>query len=278
MENNQIFTQEVIEENPFPGGIEPLVSQGQLPAGTFAPTTTPSKSFPVKRTAVELLSTALNTRSRKILEEFELQQSGGFQVGDFKTGISGDLRLTPNGLTARDKAGLTTFAIDGTTGDAIFKGIIRGGSLISETTIEGGSINVNNNFTVDAEGNVTIGVSSNAATGISPSLLMYDDEGSLVGKLEGDVAIARYMRWDSVALGNTIFYESGVTLTNEVMRVNVDDGLKMATAKGITLQGTAGLSAPDANGGKLYVDAAAGKNRLMVIFDTGAAQVIATEP
>ena len=126
----RIFTPEIVPENPFPGGVEPLVSQGQLPAGTFAPTTIPAKTFPVKRTAVELLSTALNTRSRKILEEFELQQSGGFQVGDFKTGISGDLRLTPNGLTARDKAGLTTFAIDGTTGDAVFKGTLQAGTLI----------------------------------------------------------------------------------------------------------------------------------------------------
>jgi len=137
MENNQIFTQEVIEENPFPGGIEPLVSQGQLPAGTFAPTTTPSKSFPVKRTAVELLSTALNTKSRKVLQEFELVQSGGFQIGSFKEGLTGDLRLTPNGITARDIAGLLTFVIDGTTGDAVFAGEIRAGSLISGSLITG---------------------------------------------------------------------------------------------------------------------------------------------
>ncbi len=152
------FEPEIVSENPFPGEVvQPVLSQAQaVGEGNYAPTATKEKTFPKKRIAVELLSTALNTRSRKILEEFDLQQSGGFQVGDFKKGISGDLRITPNGLTARDIAGITTLAIDGTTGDAVFKGEVRAGSLVSDAEIEGGSININDKFTVDAEGNVVV--------------------------------------------------------------------------------------------------------------------------
>ena len=136
MPEEKTFSQEIVPDSPFPG--EPqlgILPSQPNPAGTFAPTVSKEKTFPVKRTAVELLSTALNTKSRKILEEFELQQSGGFQIGDFKQGISGDMRLTPNGQTARNKSGITTFAIDGETGGAIFAGEIRAGSTIVADTI-----------------------------------------------------------------------------------------------------------------------------------------------
>jgi hypothetical protein len=136
--DDKVYTPEVVPENPFPGEPEPALLPGQPnPTGTFSPTTDKEKTFPKKRTAVELLSTALNTRSKKILQEFTFAPSGSIQIGDFKEGIAGDLRLTPNGITARDIAGLTTFAIDGTTGDGIFKGEIRAGSLVSGQVIIG---------------------------------------------------------------------------------------------------------------------------------------------
>ena len=127
---------EVAQETPFPGEPLPISLGGQGDTkDTFTPTTTKERTVPIKRIAVELLSTALNTRSRKILEEFELTQSGGFQIGDFKQGKSGDLRLTPNGMTARNKSGITTLAVDGDTGDAIFAGQVRAGSTIVADTI-----------------------------------------------------------------------------------------------------------------------------------------------
>ena len=133
--DNKVYTQEIIQENPFPNEdlqLIPLTSPSN-PKDTYNPTTTKEKVFPVKKIAVELLSTALNTRSRKILEEFTLQQSGGFQIGDFQQGLTGDLRLTPNGITARDIAGITTFAIDGTTGNAVFAGELKSGSIVTGT-------------------------------------------------------------------------------------------------------------------------------------------------
>src|SRR3990167_10411671 len=130
MDDLKTFHPTEIPEIPFPGEPEVTAPTAQPnPIGTLTPSTAKEKTFPKKRTAVELLSTALNTRSKKVLQEFELQDTGGFKVGDFKEGISGDLRITPNGLTARNIAGITTLAIDGTTGDAVFKGEVRAGSL-----------------------------------------------------------------------------------------------------------------------------------------------------
>jgi len=147
MAEEKVYTPEVIQEIPFPDEPTILDTQSQSSTGgNFTPTVSKEKTFLKKRIAVELLSTALNTRSRKILEEFKLEQSGGLQIGDFKQGISGDMRLTPNGQTARNKSGITTFAIDGDTGDAIFAGELRTGSLVTGTVIvTDGNISMYNN-------------------------------------------------------------------------------------------------------------------------------------
>jgi hypothetical protein len=137
MADEKVYQPEIIQENPFPGEVAQSVlseNQGDTKEN-LTPTTDKEKTFPIKKIAIELLSTALNTRSRKILKEFDLQQSGGFQIGNFQEGLSGDLRLTPNGMTARNIAGITTFAIDGDTGDAIFAGQVRAGSTIVADTI-----------------------------------------------------------------------------------------------------------------------------------------------
>ena len=152
MAEEKVYHPEEIVETPFPG--EPIILDTQTQPssdGNYTPTTTKEKTFPEKRIAVELLSTALNTRSRKILEEFELQQSGGFQIGDFKQGKSGDLRITPNGITARDIVGLTTFAIDGTTGDLILLGELRSGSVITGSLITGEVTIGEDNIKIDGE-------------------------------------------------------------------------------------------------------------------------------
>lgn len=125
-----------MQETPFPG--EPIVlptQESRSTGETHTPRTTKERNFPTRKIAHELLASALNTRSKKILQEFKLEQSGGLQIGDFKQGISGDMRLTPNGQTARNKSGITTFAIDGDTGDAVFAGEIRAGSTIVADTI-----------------------------------------------------------------------------------------------------------------------------------------------
>lgn len=150
--DEKVYQPEVITENPFPGGDVSAPVGSATASGIYTPTVTKTDApFPKKKIAVELLSQAINTRNKKILQEFDLQQSGGFQIGNFENGSTGDLRITPNGLTARDSAGITTFAIDGTTGDAIFRGVIRAGSIITGGTIT----NEAGDIIIDEEGLVS---------------------------------------------------------------------------------------------------------------------------
>ena len=55
-----------------------------LETGVVTPTVTKEKRLPTPKVATELLSSALNTRSKNILQEFTLQDSGGFKIGNFK--------------------------------------------------------------------------------------------------------------------------------------------------------------------------------------------------
>lgn len=143
----KVFTPEVIQETPFPGEPElPAILQPTPPAGTHTPTVAKEKNFPTRKIAVELIGSALNTKSKKILQEFEFTPSGAIQVGDYKKGVSGDLRLSPAGLVARNKAGLETIAIDGDTGDAVFKGTLQTGAVISGLVVVG-----DNSIVIDGE-------------------------------------------------------------------------------------------------------------------------------
>lgn len=131
MNDEKVYTPEVIVENPFPGGeVVPSSSNPNLPADTYTAKTESEKKFPIRKIATELISTALNTKSKKILQAFEFTPSGSIQIGEFEDGISGDIRITPDGITARDLAGLITFALDGTNGDAVFRGTLQAGTLI----------------------------------------------------------------------------------------------------------------------------------------------------
>ena len=131
---DQVFYPEVVQDAPFPNeGTGEIPKAETLPSGTYSPTTTPATEITRKRVAVELLSQALNTRTKRILQEFELELSGGFKIGNYKDGETGDVRITPNGITSRNNAGITTMTLDGTTGDAIFAGKIQSGSVITET-------------------------------------------------------------------------------------------------------------------------------------------------
>lgn len=139
MDNIKVYEPETIPDTPFPQ--EGPVDYGSVtPTGggqTLSPTTTKEQTFPKKRVAVELLSTALNTRTRKILQEFEFTEFGGIKVGNYENGISGDIRITSAGIVARNSSGINTIAIDGETGDATFAGTLQSGTLISGLVVVG---------------------------------------------------------------------------------------------------------------------------------------------
>lgn len=152
----KILTSPVIESQPLPGQeLESSFNISQNTSNnTFSTQKINDQNFNRQKIAHELLGSALNTRSKKILQEFEFAMSGAIQIGKYESGVSGDVKISPSGIVARNKSGLISFALDGDTGDAIFRGTVQAGSLISASDIIGGSININDVFYVDENGNV----------------------------------------------------------------------------------------------------------------------------
>ena len=159
--DEKVYTPEVIEENPIPGqsGVvtfEASQNTNQT-TGQASPATIKEQVIPTKKIATELISSNLNTRSRKILGEFQFTPSGAIQIGNYQEGNNGDIRISPDGIVARDRNGNTTFALDGTDGSAVFAGTIQAGTLISGAVAVG-------------DGNILI-------DGATKRMLFYDADG-----------------------------------------------------------------------------------------------------
>jgi len=146
-EEQKIYYPETIEDNHFPGEeVETFIATQEKSNEMYEPLKTKAQAFPLRKVAHEVIGSALNTKSRKILAEFEFTQSGSLQIGEYENGVSGDIKISPNGIVARNESGITTFALDGTTGDAVFKGTVQTGTLISGIVAVG-----DNNVVIDGE-------------------------------------------------------------------------------------------------------------------------------
>ena len=133
MDDNKVYEPEVVSETPYPNEVfSPIgTSENNTASGTVSPQVARETKIPQKKISHELLSTAINTKSRKVLEQFTLQQSGGFKIGNYQEGTSGEVSITPNGIVAKNASGIDTIVIDGESGDAIFAGEIRSGSTVT---------------------------------------------------------------------------------------------------------------------------------------------------
>lgn len=156
---DKVYKPQEIDDSPLPGQVVPAGFSVASPGTkeSSEPSSIKENRLPSPRIALELLSSSLNTKSKKILAEFEFTESGALQIGKYQNGVSGDLKISPNGIVARNDAGITTFAIDGTTGNAVFKGEVQAGSLISGKVIVG-----DNRVIID---------------GGNSRILVYDDDG-----------------------------------------------------------------------------------------------------
>ncbi len=152
-----VYEPEIVPDNPFPQEVVESVSETSGSGDVVTQTTTKEKSFPTKRIATELISTALNTKSKKILQEFELTQSGAIKIGNYKEGVSGEVLITAEGIVTKDKAGLVTIAMYGEDGSGVFKGSIQAGSIIT--------------------GIVSVGDDSIVIDGEAKRMVFYDDNG-----------------------------------------------------------------------------------------------------
>lgn len=138
MTDDKVYSNTIIEETPFPNEEEQVVTTSdKTGSNTYTNKTTQPVSFPTKRIAVEVIGTALNTKSLKILQKFEFTKHGAIQVGEYQNGVSGEIKISPDGIVAKNQSGLTTFALDGDTGDAVFKGTIQSGAVVTETLAVG---------------------------------------------------------------------------------------------------------------------------------------------
>lgn len=94
----------------------------------------------------DIITANLNTQAATILGSFEFGASGAIQIGLYEAGVTGDIKISPNGMLARNKSNVTTFALDGDTGDATFGGTVAAGAVIaadvSASRIVAGTISV----------------------------------------------------------------------------------------------------------------------------------------
>ena len=133
----QVYSPTVVEATQFPE-LEQIETNAFGSAATgkdvLTPDEVPSRSFPTQRIANTVISDSFDTQSRRILGEYEFAKQGAIQIGEYQSGVSGDVRISPDGILGRNSAGVTTFSLDATTGDATFKGTIAAGSLIAGRT------------------------------------------------------------------------------------------------------------------------------------------------
>ena len=97
----------------------------------------------------DLINARIDTSAKTILADFAFGVSGALQIGEYVAGVSGDIRISPNGIIGRNSDGDNTFTLNGTTGAATFAGELTAahGTL--------GAITIGTNaWHVDLDGNM----------------------------------------------------------------------------------------------------------------------------
>jgi len=128
-----VLKPEVIEEVAFPELEQTTTvnTGGSGTAETLVPNAEEGKSFPPASIARTVIADSFDTQSRRILSDYTFGEYGSISVGKYENGVSGDVKISPSGIVARNKNGENTFTLDATTGDATFKGTLASGSLIT---------------------------------------------------------------------------------------------------------------------------------------------------
>lgn len=226
--DEKIYFPETIPENPFPGDEPVEIGAGNtsVAGGSYKPATTKDQQVPTKRIATELLSSALNTKSKKITKEFQFTESGALQVGKYENGVSGDVRISPAGITARNTSGNPTFSLDGETGDATFAGTVQAGAVIA-ANIDGDLITAGS-VTADK-----LSVSQLDAVATNTGTLTVDETITVGGSVNGKISLKNSSGVEKILLDNTgiTINEGKVTIKNSSSETVMDaTGLKSTTS------------------------------------------------
>lgn len=239
----KVYTPEVIADQPFPisgeGALmESNSSSTQSSKGVYGAKETPEKQFPQKMVAKELFSTAINTISKKILKVFEFAKSGAIQIGEYINGVSGEIKISPDGIVAKNKSGVTTFAVDGDTGNAIFSGDVRASTFTTDF------------FTVDSSGNVVansivLAEASTLAAGVTTNLHLDTQNDRVV--LTGSTITTTFIKPTVVMLmfnGYGYFQQGASGNFAGNLTLTIDDGFTTfaTTITAIEYNSTTGIS------------------------------------
>lgn len=139
--SDKIYYPEVIENYSIGSNVQepnPPVYNASTPKSQNTQQVIVDAKFPVKRISEELISTSLDSKRKKILGAYSFGTMGALTIGIYENGVSGDVSISPDGVVARNVNGTTTFAIDGTTGNATFLGTIEAGAIVSgQVTVTG---------------------------------------------------------------------------------------------------------------------------------------------
>lgn len=201
---DKVYSADTIPDEPFPTIVnDPTTSVTTTqPAanGVTGAVNIPNQAVPAKQPSTELVSTQLNTKTKKILASFSFTPQGSIKIGDFTMGQAGEIDIDPDGIIARNVNGIVTFALDGDTGDATFAGTITAGALVSGEVIVGnGSIVIDGTQTqiniFDATGNNTVRLDETGLLGFtdagveimhltSTALEFYGDTGDVIRILD----------------------------------------------------------------------------------------------
>jgi len=304
MANDQIYTPEVIQENPYPNQdtvVEMVTTESSnKTTQQYGASKISVNPFPTSRIATELLSTKLNTKTRQILGSFTFTPSGALQIGNYQEGEHGDVRILPTGIIARNTLGDTTFALDGETGDATFLGTLQSGTILSNGVIQGGEIIggviqggeiIGSNLTLGGENNgegTMTAIRSNGDKYIlidNGALYFYGDASQTRAEVKFDpLENFLYTRILQVGgnYGGSPSQDGSIIVDNslgQTLAIIDNDGVTTRNGRYLSIEGLNTPNAPTAtNGVRLYLDTSGGKTRLMALFESGVAQVVATEP
>lgn len=129
---------ETIVDQPLPlidGAILASTGNNSNPVTSNAdvevPTTQVDKSFPPALIAQETVSQSIDTATKRIKGTYTFESLGAISIGEFQQGISGEIKISPDGIEATNVNGDTTFTLDGSTGNATFKGTLEAQTIIA---------------------------------------------------------------------------------------------------------------------------------------------------
>lgn len=135
-----VYEPEKITDNVYVGPGQPLypvTTQGGSNPNTNTQTPFTSnydRPRSQKLIAYDVVNNVLNTQNRNILGNFSFGRVGAISIGEYVNGESGEIKISPNGIVGKNVNGEITFSIDGTTGNATFKGTIQAGTVIAGAT------------------------------------------------------------------------------------------------------------------------------------------------